>query len=234
MKFRFAVLCALSLLSFPVLAENQQYDQVDFSSSAEQEVANDLMTATLGIEVNDASPARVAQQVNATLNDALKKAAAFTAIKASSGSQRTYPVYGKNNRKPDSWRGNAEIRLEGRDFGKMGELIAQLQPNMQLQDVRFLLATETRQQIENSLITKAIDAFRQRAKAVSSAMGGVGYKIIHISINNGGYPRPMLGRAAMAEAIAPTPQFSGGESTMSVQVSGTIQVVRQDRQGLVK
>ena len=223
MKFRFVVLCALSLLSLPALAENQRYDQVDFSSSVEQEVANDLMTATMSVEVNGAKAADVARQINTTLNAALRKAAAFSSIKASSGNQRTYPVYGKSNRQLESWRGHAEIRLESRDFEKMGELIAQLQQNMQLQDVQFSISTEIRQQVEDALIAKAIAAFKQRAKKVATAMGGMGYKIIHISINNGGYPRPML---AMAKAAIPAPQFAGGESAMTVQVSGTIQVVR--------
>jgi predicted secreted protein len=223
MRFRFILLCALSLLSLPALADDQRYNQVDFSSKAEQQVANDLMTATLSIEVNDARPDRVAQQINTTLNAALKTAAAFNGIKAFSGSQHTYPVYGKNNHKLEGWRGHAEIRLESRDFGKMGELIAQLQQKMQLQGVQFSISTETRQKVEDALITRAIAAFKQRAKTVTSAMGGVGYKIIHLSINSGGYPRPML---AMAKAAVPTPQFAGGESSMSVQVSGTIEVTR--------
>jgi len=223
MKFRFVLLCILSLLSLPALAEKQPYDQVDFSSSVAQEVNNDLMTATMSVEVNGTRPDAVAQQINTTLNAALKKAAAFSGIKTASGNQRTYPVYGKNNRKLEGWRGHAEILLEGRDFGKMGELIGQLQSTMLLQGVRFTLAPETRQQLENTLIAKAIKAFRQRAKTVSAAMGGVDYKIVHISINNGAYPRPML---AMAKAAIPAPDFAGGESTMRVQASGTIQVVR--------
>lgn len=228
MKFRFVLLCVLSLLAAPALAaDQQQYDQVDFSSSAEQAVANDLMVATMSVEANAARPASVARQINTALNDALKQAAAYSGIKASSGSQRTYPVYGKDNRKLESWRGHAEIRLESRDFEKMGELIAQLQQKLQLQGVQFSVSTETRQRVEDALITKAISAFKNRAKTVVAAMGGADYKIVHISINNGGgYPRPMLGRAAMAEAAIPAPQFAGGESTMSVQVSGTIEVAR--------
>ena len=226
MKFRLAMLCVLSLLAVPAWAEDQQYDRVNFSSSAEQEVANDLMTATMSIEVNGATPAGVARQINATLNDALKRAAGFSGIKALSGSQRTSPVYDKSNRKLQGWRGHAEIHLQGGDFEKLGELIGQLQSTLQLQDVNFSLAAVTRQRIENVLITRAIDAFRERAKTISAALGGVNYKIVHISINNGSYPRPMLGRMAMAETAVPAPQFSGGDSTMRIQVSGTIQVIR--------
>ena len=105
MRFRFVLLCALSLLSAPALADDQRYDQVDFSSKAEQQVANDLMSATMSVEINGTRAADVAGQINTTLNAALKTAAAFSGIKASSGNQHTYPVYGKDNRKLESWRG---------------------------------------------------------------------------------------------------------------------------------
>ncbi len=230
MKFHPALFYALSLLSLPVMAENERYNQVDFSSEAEYEVANDMMTATLGIEVNEPQPAGVAQQINTTLNAELKKAAAFSVVKASSGNQTTYPVYGKNNRRIEGWRGHAEMHLESRDFKAMSELIAQLQEHMQLEDINFALAVDTRQRVENTLITEAIDAFKKRASAVCDAMGGTGgYKIVRMSINHGGnypIPRPMMALATMAGAGIPAPQFAGGESAMSVQVSGTIEVTR--------
>jgi|SRR5271169_2800905 len=227
MKFCLALFYALSLLSLPVMAENVRYNRVDLSSEAESEVANDLMTASLSSEYNDPSPSILAGQINITLNMALKEASTFSGVKASSGNQTTNPVYGKNNRKIEEWRGHAEIRLESRDFKAMGELIARLEEQMQLHDIQFAPSVDTRQQVENTLITKAIDAFRKRASTISTAMGGKGYKIVHISINHGGgypSPRPMMAPLAMSEAVIPAPQFAGGESTMSVQVSGTIEV----------
>jgi len=227
MKFCLALFYALSLLSLPVMAENLRYNRVDLSSEAESEVANDLMTASLSSEYDDASPTILAGQINITLNMALKEASTFIGVKASSGNQTTNPVYGKNNRKIEEWRGHAEIRLESRDFNAMGELIARLQEQMQLHDIQFAPSVETRQQVENILIPQAIDAFRKRANTISTAMGGKGYKIVHMSINLGGrYPssRPLAAPVTRSEEAIPAPQSAGGESTMSVQVSGTIEV----------
>lgn len=223
---RIALLC--SLLSFNLLAqaETEPYNRVEFQVEAAREVANDLLVASMSVEIQDKQPARVAQQMNTALNDALKKASVFSAVKTSSGSQHTYPVYGKN-KQIDTWRGHGEIRLESRDFKATGELIMQLQSTMQLGGVQFTIAPDTRVQTENALITEAIKTFQARADAIRTALGAKSYKIVRFSINNGGipprYPVAMMRGAAMAESAIPAPEFAGGESRMTVQINGTIE-----------
>lgn len=218
-----------SLLSMPVwaLAENEPYNRVDFQVEAAREVANDLLIANMSIEVQDKHPARVAQQINSLLNEALKKAAAFGSVKASSGSQNTHPVYGKNNQ-IDAWRGHAEIRLESRDFKSAGELIMQLQSTLQLTGLGFTLSAETRAQLENDLIAEAIKAFQRRADAIRTAMGARAYRTVHFSINGGMppvYVKAMMRAAPMAmDAAIPEPEFAGGDTRMTLQVSGTIEL----------
>lgn len=221
---RIALLCGL--LSVNAWASAEPYNRVDFQVETAREVANDLLTANMTVEIQDKQPGRVAQQINAALNDALLKASAFSAVKASSGQQSTYPVYGKNNR-IDAWRGHGEIRLESRDFKAAGELIMQLQTTLQLGGVQFSVAPDTRAQIENALIAEAIRAFQTRADAIRAAVGAKSYKTVHFSINSGGtpphYPMPMMRGMAVSEAAIPAPEFAGGESRMTVQISGTIE-----------
>ena len=220
---RFALLCAALFAQGWAVAEPAIYNRVDFQVEAAREVANDLLTATLSVDIQDKQPARVAQQMNAALNKALKKAAAFGAVKASSGNQQTFPVYGKNNQ-IEGWRGHGEIRIESRDFKAAGELIMQLQSGMQLSGVQFGVAPETRAQIEDALIAEAIKAFQQRAETIRAALGAKSYKTVHLGIGGGmpHPPMPML-RATMAETAIPTPEFAGGESRMTVQINGTIE-----------
>jgi predicted secreted protein len=218
----------LILLSTPALAESETYNRVDLNSEAAHEVPNDLLSANLSVEFSDKSATRVAQQINAALNDALQKAAPYHAVKAASGNQQTYPIYGKNNQL-ESWRGHAEIRLESRDFKAAGELIAELQNKMQLSGVSFSVAPDTRRELENTLTVSAIAAFKKRADAVRLALDGKGYKLIHLSINNGGYvghPQPMLARGMVADMAVATPEFAGGASQLNVQVSGTIEITQ--------
>lgn len=224
---RIALLFALFSLHGWAKAESETYNRVDFQVEAAREIANDLLTARMSIEVQDKQPAQVARQINAALNDALKKAAAFGNVKANSGSQNTYPVYDKNNQ-VHAWRGRAEIRLESRDFKAAGELIMQLQSTLQLTSLDFSLAPDTRAQAEDSLVTEGIQAFQRRAEAIRGAMGARAYKTVHFSIGGGMppiYPQALMRAKSMAADVAiPSPEFAGGDTRMVMQLNGTIEL----------
>lgn len=223
---RIALLCSLLSFHLAAHAEAEPYNRVDFQVEAAREIANDLLVTVMSVEVQDKQPSRVAQQLNTALNDALKKASAYSSVKSSSGNQNTYPVYGKNNQ-VDAWRGHGEIRLESRDFKAAGELIMQLQATLQLGGVQFTVAPDTRAAVENALIAEAIKAFQTRADAIRAAVGARSYKTVHFSIGGGmppHYPMAMMRGAAVADMAIPAPEFAGGESRMTVQISGTIEL----------
>ncbi len=218
---------ALLFLSLSAHAEAEPYNRVDFQVEAARTVGNDMLTTNMSIEIQDKQPALVAQRMNAALNEALQKSTTFNTVKTTSGTQNTYPVYGKNNQ-IDAWRGHGEIHIESRDFKAAGELIMQLQSTLQLSDVQFSIAPETRANIESALITEAIKAFQNRAEAIRLAMGAKRYQTVHFSINNGGlparFPMAMMRGAAVADSPIPAPEFASGETRMTVQINGTIEI----------
>lgn len=216
---RIALLCSLLSLNLFAYADTEAYNRVDFQVEAAREVANDLLIVNLSADIQDKQPAQVAQQLNTALNDALKRAAAFTTVKASSGNQNTSPVYGKNNQ-ISAWRGHGQIHLESRDFRAASELIMQLQGALQVTGLQFTIAPDTRLQIENRLINDAIAAFQGRAGDIRATMGAKSYKIVHLSINGMPFANPMV-MSAVRDAV---PEFSGGESRITVQISGTIEL----------
>lgn len=224
---RDALLIGLLFFNFSAQAEAEPYNRVDFQIEASREVGNDLLTTTMSVEFQDKQPARVAQHLNTSLNAALQTAAAYSTVKTTSGTQNTYPVYGKNNQ-IDAWRGHGEIRIESRDFKAAGELIMQLQNTLQLSDVQFSIAPETRATIESALITESIKAFQSRADAIRLAIGAKSYKTVHLSISTGGmpprYPAAMIRGAAVADAAIPASEFASGETRMTVQINGTIEL----------
>jgi predicted secreted protein len=222
------ILCGIFLLATASThaKEGTFYNRVDFNVEASREVQNDLLVAQMAIDAEDKLPAGVAQKLNAALNDALNKARKYASIKTSSGNQSTYPTYTGTSH-ISGWHGHGELHIESRDFKAAGELIAELQTTLQLGNVQFIVAEDTRRKIENDLINEAIHAFQTRAEAIRSAMGGKIFKTVHIAINQGGmpqpYPRVAMMRTMAAEAI-PAPEFSGGDSRLTVQVSGTIEI----------
>jgi predicted secreted protein len=225
---RIALVFILLSFNFPAHAESNPYNRVDFQVETTRDVSNDLLVANMSVEFQDKQPNLVAQQVNSAINNALKIAAAFSDVKVSSGNQSTRPVYGKNNQ-VDAWRGHAEIRLESRDFKAAGELIMRLQQQMQIASIQFTVAPDTHAQIENELIIEAIKKFQVRASAIRTAMGASSYKIVNLSINNGGgmpvpYPKLLMRGAIAMDTSIPAPEFAAGDSRMEVKVSGMIEL----------
>lgn len=227
---RHAIVLAAGLFAAAAFAQPQlepRFNQVELQAEVTREIANDLMTATVYVEVNEASAAQVANRLNRTIAEGLKTAAEANSVKAQSGASHTFPVYDRAQ-KLTGWRGRAEIRLESKDIRALADLIGKLQSSMQLGQVAFVVSPELRRQTENELIVQAVAAFRGRADIATKALGGKGYKIRRLAINTGGSfpgPRPMLSQRAMAQSadVAP-PVFEGGTSTVQVGASGTIEL----------
>lgn len=91
-----------------------------------------------------------------------------------------------------------------------------------------MVAPDTRLQVENSLIAEAIKAFQNRAEAIRTAVGAKSYKTVHFAISSDDipphYPVAMMRRAAVADNAIPAPEFASGDSRITVQINGTIEL----------
>lgn len=205
-----------------------RYNTVELQAEAQRELANDTMTASLYVELNDADPVALAAAVNKATNEGLRVARAYAGVRVRSGNNQTYPVYAKGN-VLQGWRARAEIRLESKDFEVASRLIGKLQAGMQLGNTAFSVSPEARRQAENELIAEAIAAFKARADIVRGALAGRGYKIQHLNVNAGfSAPPPRFAMARSMAAAAPevaAPNFEGGVSMVTVSVSGAIEVL---------
>ena len=217
------------LVPFPAAADTppQRYNVIELAASAQREIANDLMTVQLFVEASDANPAQLANQLNRAITEGVRISKEYPVVKLRTSNNQTYPVYGRNNQ-AQGWRGRAELRLETRDFAAGAALTGKLQASLQLAGMQFGVAPETRQKVENELITEAIAAFRVRADIARAALGGKSYKTQRISINSGGgsgpSPRQFIRVAAMADAAVAAPPVEAGESLVVVNVNGVVEV----------
>jgi predicted secreted protein len=205
-----------------------RYNTIELQADAQREVANDTLSASLFVELNDANPAALANAINKAANEALRVAREYKSVRVRSGNNQTYPVYAKGN-VLQGWRGRAEIRIESRDFEAASGLIGKLQAGMQLGSLSFSVSPEARRQTENELIAEAIGAFKARAEIVRGALAGRGYKILRLNVNSGSSAPPP--RFAMARALAAgapevaAPNLEGGVSLVTVTVGGAIEVL---------
>lgn len=220
-------LLASSPLALAAEPTPPRYNAVTLQAEVQREVPNDLLNATLYVEINDATPAGVADAVNRRVNDALRVAREHKDVRARSGNNQTYPVYSKGNQL-QGWRGRGEIRLESRNFEAASALIGKLQASMQLGGIQFTVAPESRRTAENELITEAIAAFKARAEILKSALGGRGYKLQQLNVSTGHAappPRFAVARAAPATQDVAPPSFEAGLSVVSVSANGTIELL---------
>jgi predicted secreted protein len=182
------------------------------------------MQAVLSLTAEDDSAARLADQINRSMDTALKTAKARAKVEVRSGSYRTYPVY--NKEKIQRWRATQELLLDSSDFAELGGLIGQLQERLQVTSMNFSVSPARRAAVEDELIAQALDAFKQRAELVRKQLAAKAYRIVDVSINAGGaQPVPMMMRATAMEAasVAP-PALEAGTSILTVSVSGVIEL----------
>lgn len=224
----FFLAASLWLVPGALAAEPAQprYNTVEFQAEAQREVQNDLLNASLYVELGDSSAAVLANAINKSVNEALRTAKEYKGVRVRSGNNQTYPVYTKSNQL-QGWRGRAEIRIESKDFEAASGLIGKLQATMQLGSISFSVAPETRRVVEDELIVEAINAFKARAEIVKGALAGRSYKVQRLQINSGRSvpPPPRLAMARAASSEVTTPSFEGGVSQLTITANGAIEVV---------
>lgn len=217
------LVAVLAAMAAPVMAAPTT---IDLSAEASRAAVNDLARATVFAEATGATPGELAKRVNGLIADGLKTARGYAGVKTQSGGTHTYPVYAKGG-KIDAWRMRSDLTLESSDASALSELLGKLQASLGVSGVVMLPAPETRKKAENEAMLDAIGAFKTRAKLLADALGKP-YRIKQLSVNSSGRPplQPMLrATAAFSSAEAAPMPIEAGESQISANVSGQIELV---------
>ncbi|WP_043421618.1 SIMPL domain-containing protein [Azonexus hydrophilus] len=199
---------------------------VDLAAEAARPAVNDQVRAVVYSEVQGSNPADLARRVNQEIAGGLQLIRGKAGVTVKSGNQSTYPVYGRDQ-KIESWRMRSELVIESRDLGAVSELLGELQQRrLAVAQVSQMPSPETRRQVEDEATRDAIKAFQSRAEVIAGALGKK-WKIKQLSVSQQGGAMPMpVFRAAkvmMAEAM-PAP-LEAGESLLTTNVSGQIELI---------
>jgi predicted secreted protein len=223
----FIAVLVVTMTGMPVRAHDDDptYDRVSLSASAEREVENDLLVAVLFAEHQAQRQQAVSEKVNSAIRWALDKTRVADTVKVQTTQYNTSPLYNKSV--ITGWRARQSIRLESEDSDKLSDLIGDLQERLSIGSVSYAVSKPARDHVEESLISDALAQFRQRADLVTRELGRTSYRIIQIDINTqGAHPMPVAyatrGVAAAMESAAPA--IEAGVQTVTVNVSGTIEV----------
>jgi len=226
-RFTMKFLIAPLLFLLPVLAlaheHTEHYDRVHLSASAQTQIENDTVIATLYAQEEGSDSIQLAKLVNDRINQAIRLVKQHDAIKLQTSSYSTSPVY--HNNKITAWRVRQSIRLESQDMTLMSGVLGSLQQTLSLQGINFDVSPGLKNKTDDELINEALKVFEQRAKNITQQLRRKNYKIVDINVSTSAnhYTRRNYEVAAMASKIA-APSIEGGEQTIQVSISGEIEL----------
>ena len=224
----FVVSLFLCFHSLNALAsENITYNRIHFSVVAEKQVSADEISVTMSVQRNGPDIAMLADQVNRTMESALKTANKEKGIQVETLNYQTNKNYQKG--KQSGWQVSQSLSLMGSDMEQMSELIGKLQADLQLNSITYQVSSERKQQIEDELSEIALKKFTAKAAKYSNSLNRSNYQIVQISLSNqnNSPPRPMLmarqGAMMAAESIV-APSIQPGDQKISITATGSIEL----------
>ncbi|OBU88156.1 SIMPL domain-containing protein [Chromobacterium subtsugae] len=219
------LMCCLLAAALPAAAEGIQ---LNLSASAQRDIANDQISATLYVQQSNSQAAVLADRLNKATANGLAIGRGYKDVQLSSGSYSTWPSYDKNG-KITGWQGRSEIQLKSKDFAQAAELIAKLQQTMLLEGVQFGVSDEARRNAEQGMIPEAIANLKNQAEVAARALGKNAVNIQQLDIgqqNHGFRPPVMMMKAAVAgaESNVSQPDLQPGQTQLQLQVSGKVEL----------
>ena len=207
-------------------------DVLTLDATVASEVTPDLAVITLAAEAAGADAAALTREVQQAINAGLALAKATRDIEARTGGFSTQPRWNTKGGR-DGWTVRAELILKSRDFGTLGTLAGRLaQQKLMIVSSGFETSRELREREEAALIERGIAAFQAKARTAAQAFGFTGFTLREVNLGTIGgelrpQPRPMLARAAEMAAAPPEPvAMEAGRVTMTLSVSGSVQLVK--------
>jgi predicted secreted protein len=221
------VVTGLVVVSQTVTAAEEQlnYDRINLNASASAKVENDVLIAVLYFQKEGDDLPALSNEVNTVIGKAVKQSKKVPNVAVQTMGYFSSPVHKKIQLV--GWRVRQSIRLESRDTATLTRLIGDLQSKLAVESISYDVSPESRDKVEERLISEAIVAFNQRAKLVTKELGRSKYRLVRMNVNTIGEPiRPMRHRSApmMADASVKAPTIEAGQQTIQVTIQGAIEL----------
>jgi len=227
MKFTTSLFVLITMLSgLPLSAHEieKSYNQIHLEVSSAADVDNDTMVVSLYALEEGSRATELSSKVNRTINWALNNLKQYKAIKIETESYSTSPVYNKNQ--VIAWRVRQSIRLESKNMSLMSDVLGVMQQQLKLSGISFDVSREKREEKTRALIDEALTAYSKRATQVAKKLNFQSYKIVNINVSTSGSSpryRQMDSRVMMSK-MESAPAFAAGDKTLTVRVSGSIEL----------
>lgn len=217
------------LLLWPGVAarasDNSHYDRIHLSVSAREEVDNDTLLAVLSARAEGEELSALADAVNRTVKQAIEQSKQVPAVEVRTLAYQTHPRYQKQ--RLIGWQVSQAIELKSADIEALSSLLGRLQTEMAIDSLNYTVSPARRDAMEQTLISRAIEQFKQRAEHVTRQLGREEFRLVEMDIQTEGQnvpPRTMRSVSAMSESAVSPPVVEPGTRTLKVGLSATIEL----------
>ena len=231
MKTILALLLALHLMWSLAAAANDEAFTVEVTATAEREVTNDWLIASLSVERSGADSAALAGEVAALMRQALAEGKKHPDLKLATSAYSTQPRYesaGDGRSRQTGWRISQSLTLEGDNIEDATALMGALQAmDLKLVNLGFTISHKQRQHLAAELTAEALEEWKQKARAAIQQLGGRQWQPQALVISDGGSYSPMPRAMRLDTAVmAAAPAVEAGTSRLQVSVSGQARATR--------
>lgn len=239
-------LLAIGLLSLPAfaapaLAQDRGLELppegttiINFSATEKRTVPQDLLIASLRIELDEGTPVEIQKKINESMKKALELAKGNSAFKISTGAYSVYkydqPVVvnhktGEQTTKP-VWRGSQTIDIESKDSTKLLDTVGKIQElGFAMNNLAYTISPEVADKVRDELMVEALKKLVAKADIVAKTLGKARADLVDVQVDSGGPVMPMYktmmarGEAMAMDAGMPAPVAEAGETDLSLTVS---------------
>ena len=207
-------------------SDELNYNLVNLFGAAETHVDNNLLAVTMQSSADAASAQEAAKIVNQEMSWALNLITDSTVITKQTINYRTRARY--QNNVIIGWSVSQQLLLESEEIDTLSHFIGTLQEKMQVISMNFKISPDQKKDATEALITEALAAFEKKARLVAQALRARDFRIVTLNIAENEPAIPLqrgYQMEAMSLASADAPQLEAGESTLTVRIDGTIQLI---------
>jgi predicted secreted protein len=223
--FAFASALIVSISALAIADEPVQFNIINLRVEQSREVGNDIMVVIMQAAAQKNSSAEAAQSVNEVMAWADEIISEDQRISHQTLNYQTRPIY--QNKTITGWSASQQLQLQSQDIEALTAMAGTLQQKLQIVSMRFQVSPDRRAEELETLVVEALEAFRTKAELVTRTLKADDYRLVNLSIDENGRPRPYHGvvqAEAMAMRAAP-PSVEAGDSKLQVSVTGSIQLI---------
>jgi len=196
-----------------------------FSVTEQARVSNDSVAITFAHLAQAPTAEAVMAQINQKMQQAQNELRPFTEIEIQTSHYQVHPFYDKSQM-ITHWQGQQNLTIQTENQAGLPKLLAQLQPLLMYQSLRFYVSNRAQAQASKDLLSKALKHYQAKAQRIANTLGAQSYRLLetHITSNQPAVPyrTTALRSTRLNDESHSEPLLEAGKTEMSVHISGTM------------